>query len=132
MNAAVAPPPPPGNAVARALTFIRFSHTVFALPFALGSMLVAARGLPSARVFGLILAAMVCARTAAMVFNRLADWEMDKRNPRTANRHRLLSRPAAAGLLVVSMAGFVAASAWINPLCFALTPVALGIVFLLP
>lgn len=121
--------PPPGNAVARALTFIRFSHTVFALPFALGSMLVAAHGLPSARTFGLILAAMVCARTAAMVFNRLADWEMDQRNPRTAGRHRLLSRPAAVALLVLSTAGFVAATAWINPRCFALSPVALAIVF---
>ena len=134
MNTVSPPPPsavapPPGNAVARALTFIRFSHTVFALPFALGSMLVAARGLPSARLFALILAAMVCARTAAMVFNRLADWEMDQRNPRTASRHRLLSRPAATVLLGVSVAGFVAATAWINPLCFALSPVALAIVF---
>lgn len=119
----------PSNALVRALTFVRFSHTVFALPFALGSMLVAARGLPSPRVFALILAAMVCARTAAMVFNRLADWDMDKQNPRTAGRHRLLSRRAAAALLALSAAGFVAASAAINPLCFALSPVALAIVF---
>ena len=64
-----------------------------------------------------------------MVFNRLADWEMDQRNPRTAGRHRLLSRPAAAVLLAVSTAGFVATTAGINPLCFALSPVALAIVF---
>ena len=123
------PAAPALGTVGRALTFIRFSHTVFALPFALGSMLVAARGLPSARTFGLILLCMVSARTAAMVFNRLADWEIDKRNPRTAGRHRLLSRSAAAGLLVVSAVLFVATTAFINPLCLALSPVALLIVF---
>ena len=111
------------------LTFVRFSHTLFALPFALGSMLVAAHGLPGLSVFGLILLCMVFARTAAMVFNRLADWEVDKRNPRTAGRHRLVSWPVAAALLVVSSVGFVATTAFINPLCFALSPVALGIVF---
>src|SRR5476651_2893750 len=93
--------------IQRALTFIRFSHTVFALPFALGSMLVAAGGLPGWGLFGLILLAMVFARTAAMVFNRLADWELDKLNPRTASRHRLMSRTAASALLVASAAGFV-------------------------
>ena len=115
--------------IGRALTFIRFSHTIFAMPFALGAMLVAARGLPSLRVFGLIVLAMVFARTAAMVFNRLADWKIDQRNPRTKNRHKLVSRPVAIGLLLVSSAAFIAATRWINPLCFALSPVALGIVF---
>ena len=115
--------------VQRALTFIRFSHTVFALPFALGSMLAAAGGLPGWRIFGLILLAMVFARTAAMVFNRLADWEIDKLNPRTASRHQLVSRPIAIALLVLSAAGFVAVTWFINPLCFFLSPVALAIVF---
>lgn len=114
--------------VGRTLTFIRFSHTLFALPFALGSMLVAARGLPTARTFALILLCMVSARTAAMIFNRLADWEIDQRNPRTANRHRLVARPVAAGLLVASAGVFVVAARFINPLCFALSPVALLIV----
>src|SRR6516162_4740493 len=100
--------------IQRALTFIRFSHTVFALPFALGSMLVAARGLPGWRIFGLILLAMVLARTAAMVFNRLADWEIDQRNPRTAMRHLLVSRPAAIGMLIVSAAAFVTVTWFIN------------------
>lgn len=118
----------PFAAVSRALTFIRFSHTVFALPFALGSMLVAARGHPTLRTVALILLCMVFARTAAMVFNRLADWEIDQRNPRTAGRHRLVSRPAAIGLLAGSAAAFVATTALINPLCFALSPVALAIV----
>lgn len=112
-----------------ALTFIRFSHTVFALPFALGSMLVAARGLPSLRTVLLILAAMVTARTAAMAFNRVADWEMDQRNPRTAGRHQLMSRSGAIALVVLSAAAFVFISWLINPLCFALSPVAVLIIF---
>jgi 4-hydroxybenzoate polyprenyltransferase len=113
----------------RLLRFVRFSHTVFALPFALGSMLVAADGSPSARVCGLIVLAMVCARTAAMAFNRLADWRIDQRNPRTAGRHALVSRAAGIALLLLSAAAFVIATRWINPLCFALSPVALAIVF---
>jgi 4-hydroxybenzoate polyprenyltransferase len=115
--------------IPRLLQFVRFSHTVFALPFALGSMLVAAGGLPSARLIGLILLCMVFARTAAMIFNRLADWEIDKRNPRTVGRHRLFPRGAAAAVMVVCSAAFVATSWFINPLCFWLSPVALVIVF---
>jgi 4-hydroxybenzoate polyprenyltransferase len=115
--------------IARLLRFVRFSHTIFALPFALGSMLVAAHGLPDWRTLLLILLAMVCARTAAMTFNRLADWEIDQRNPRTVDRHRLVSRPAAITLLVVSTSAFVATTWFINQLCFWLSPVALAIVF---
>ncbi|TSA34402.1 MAG: 4-hydroxybenzoate octaprenyltransferase [Verrucomicrobiaceae bacterium] len=111
------------------LRFIRFSHTVFALPFALGAMFVAAGGLPTLRVVLGVLAAMVFARTAAMTFNRLADWEIDRRNPRTAGRHRLASRPVAIAACVFSSAGFVLSAWWLNPLCLALSPVALGIVF---
>jgi 4-hydroxybenzoate polyprenyltransferase len=115
--------------IARFLRLIRFSHTVFALPFAVGSMLVAARGLPALRLCGLILLCMVCARTAAMLFNRLADWQLDQRNPRTEGRHRLVPRPVAGAALVASSAAFVAAAWFINPLCFWLSPVALIIVF---
>jgi 4-hydroxybenzoate polyprenyltransferase len=115
--------------IARFLSFIRFSHTIFALPFALGSMFVAADGLPSFRVFALIVLAMVFARTAAMTFNRLADWEIDKRNPRTAGRHKLVSKRVAIGACVASALIFVATAWFINPLCFALSPVALLIVF---
>lgn len=111
------------------LTFIRFSHTIFALPFALGAMIVAANGLPSARIFLLIILAMVFARTAAMTFNRLADWEIDKRNPRTAGRQKLVSRPVAVVACVVSSVLFLATTWWINPLCFQLSPVALAIIF---
>ena len=113
----------------RLLRFVRFSHTIFALPFALGSMLVAANGLPTLRIFGLILLAMIFARTAAMAFNRLADWRIDQRNPRTAGRHTLVSRGAAVALLVASAAAFVATTRFINPLCMWLAPVALALVF---
>lgn len=115
--------------IARLLRFVRFSHTIFALPFALGSMLVAAHGWPSWQIFGLIVIAMVFARTAAMTFNRLADWHIDQRNPRTVERHRLVSHSAAIALLFITSAAFVFTTKWINPLCFALSPVALLIVF---
>ena len=122
-------PEPTGSALARGLRFIRFSHTIFALPFAGGAMLVAADGFPSLRIALLILAAMVTARTAAMTFNRLADWELDQRNPRTEGRHRLISRQAAFSLLLISTGGFVCAAGMINRLCLILSPVALVIIF---
>ncbi|HEX4086824.1 MAG TPA: UbiA-like polyprenyltransferase [Chthoniobacteraceae bacterium] len=124
-----AAPAPPRSGLARMLTFIRFSHTIFALPFALGAAFVAARGWPPLRLLGLVIVEMVLARTAAMIFNRLADWEIDKRNPRTTGRHKLVSRGAAITLLVFSSIAFVAAAAWINRLCFMLSPVALVILF---
>src|SRR5215469_5487488 len=71
-------------------SFVRFSHTIFALPFALAAMVVAARnnrGWPGWKTCGLILAAMVCARTCAMAFNRIVDRKFDALNPRTAKRH---------------------------------------------
>lgn len=129
LSSAPTPAPPAMGGLARVLTFIRFSHTVFALPFALGSMFIAAKGIPEWRVFGLILLCMVSARTSAMAFNRLVDWKIDKRNPRTAGRHQLLPFPAAVALCAISGAVFVAATAFINTLCFALSPVALFIIY---
>ena len=117
------------TAFSRFLTFIRFSHTVFALPFALGSMVVAADGFPSWPIFGLILLCMVFARTAAMTFNRVSDWEIDKRNPRTAGRHQLLGRGAAIATCAISSLLFIATTAFINRLCLLLAPVALAIIF---
>jgi 4-hydroxybenzoate polyprenyltransferase len=114
--------------------FVRFSHTVFALPFALAAMLVAARdqrGWPGWKIFGLILAAMVCARTSAMAFNRIVDRKFDALNPRTANRHLpsgQISLVSAIILCAGSAAGLLAASWFLNPLCFYLSPVALGLV----
>jgi len=115
-------------------SFVRFSHTIFALPFALAAMCVAARdnrGWPGWRVFGLILAAMVCARTCAMAFNRIVDRKFDAKNPRTANRHLpagTISLPSAVLLCVLSAAGLFAASYFLNPLCFWLSPVALVVI----
>ena len=117
------------GAVRRFLRLIRFSHTIFALPFALGALVVAANGIPSMRILLLVLICMVCARTAAMLFNRLVDWSLDQRNPRTASRHLLISKPAAVTLLVISSAGFMAGAAAINQLTFALSPVALIAIF---
>jgi 4-hydroxybenzoate polyprenyltransferase len=115
-------------------SFVRFSHTVFALPFALAAMLVAARdyrGWPGWKTFGLILAAMVCARTCAMAFNRIVDRKFDALNPRTANRHLpsgQISLASALVLCVLSAAGLIAASYFLNPLCFYLSPLALVLV----
>jgi 4-hydroxybenzoate polyprenyltransferase len=119
----------PPNAVTRFLRLIRFSHTIFALPFALGALLVAADGHPSLRTLVLVLVCMVLARTAAMLFNRLSDWSIDQRNPRTAARHLLLSKPIAWGLLVICSLGFLLASAAINRMTAILGPVSLGIIF---
>ena len=115
-------------------SFVRFSHTVFALPFALAAMVVAARenrGWPGWRTFGLILVAMVCARTCAMAFNRIVDRKFDALNPRTANRHLpagQVSLASAVLLCLLAAAGLVAASYWLNPLCFYLSPVALVVI----
>lgn len=114
--------------------FVKFAHTVFALPFAVASMAVAARenrGWPGWRLFGLILMAMVCARTCAMAFNRIVDRKFDALNPRTRMRHipaGQISLASAWTLWGVSAAGFVLASYWINKPCFYLSPVALFVV----
>ncbi len=117
------------NGLVRFLRLIRFSHTIFALPFALGALLVATHGRPSTRLLVLVLVCMVCARTAAMLFNRVVDWSLDQRNPRTATRHQLLSRPASVLLVVLSALAFVAASGAINRATLILAPLALGIIF---
>src|SRR3954465_4105274 len=114
--------------------FVKFSHTVFALPFALAAMVVAAReqkGWPGWRTFGLIVAAMICARTCAMSFNRIVDRKFDASNPRTALRHLpagRISLASAWALCILAAAGLFAASYYLNPLCFYLTPVALTVV----
>ncbi|MDE3066668.1 MAG: putative 4-hydroxybenzoate polyprenyltransferase [Verrucomicrobiota bacterium] len=116
------------------LSFVRFSHTVFALPFALAAMMVAARdhhGWPGWRKFLLILAAMVCARTCAMAFNRIVDRKFDGLNPRTAGRHLpsgTISLPGAIWLCAASGAGLVVAAYFLNPLCFYLSPAALVVI----
>ena len=115
--------------IVRFLRLIRFSHTIFALPFAIGALLVAAHGRPSFRILCLVVICMVFARTAAMLFNRLVDWSLDQRNPRTASRHTLLGRPVLIGLLAVSACGFLFTAACINFLTALLAPFALGLIF---
>jgi 4-hydroxybenzoate polyprenyltransferase len=114
--------------------FIKFSHTIFALPFALAAMVVAARdqrGWPGWKTFGLILLAMICARSCAMAFNRIVDRKFDAANPRTAMRHLptgKISLISAWTLCLLSAAGLIAASWFLNPVCFYLSPVALLVV----
>ncbi len=115
--------------------FVRFEHTVFALPFALAAMAVAARethGWPGWRTFLLILAAMVCARTAAMGFNRIVDRKSDALNPRTAGRHLPTGQIGLMGAGVVVLmgaVGLVVVSYFINRVCFVLSTVALAVIF---
>ena len=124
-------------------SFVRISHSVFALPFALAGALMAAQRetgsdpLAWLRAHGVgplvwILVAMVAARSAAMGFNRLADARMDALNPRTANRELprgAMSTREAVIFIAVSSAAFVYAAWRLNPICFALSPIALAIVF---
>ena len=120
------------------LEFVRFEHTVFALPFALAAMAVAARathGWPGWRTFLLILAAMVCARTAAMGFNRIVDRKLDALNPRTAGRHLPTGQMSVIGawwMVIGAAVGLVAVSYFINTVCFQLSPVALAIILFYP
>ncbi len=124
---------PPLDNIRVFLSEIKFSHSVFALPFALASMLVAANGLPSFWTLFWILVACVAARTAAMAFNRLADRRFDAANPRTARR-ALVSGRLSHRFLALAMAGcalgFFFAAAMLNRLCLVLAPPTLAILLL--
>lgn len=115
------------------LSLVRFSHSVFALPFALAGALLASRDHPlTASTVLWILVAMVAARSAAMGFNRLVDATFDAQNPRTASREiprGAVGRLEAASLVGVSSLVFMVASWRLSPLCLMLSPVALGIAF---
>jgi len=128
--------------------FVKFSHTLFAMPFALASMMVASRehyfymekakaalpvdavkyGFPGVGLFVLIVVCLVCARTCAMAFNRIVDRQFDAKNPRTADRHLPtgeISLFSAWSLCALSGTGFLVAAGFINNACFVLGPVAL-------
>jgi 4-hydroxybenzoate polyprenyltransferase len=114
-------------------SFVRVSHSVFALPFALTGALLASRHAPLTwdRV-GWIVVAMVGARSAAMGFNRLVDARYDRLNPRTAGRELpsgRMSQREAVGFVAAASVVFVLAAYKLGPLCLALSPVALAIVF---
>jgi 4-hydroxybenzoate polyprenyltransferase len=119
------------------LEMIKFEHSVFALPFALTGALLAFRDSRSsggeiARKLFWIVVAMVCARSAAMAFNRLVDFDIDARNPRTSMRHLptgMLSRGFAWGFVAAAAVVFFLAAGELNRLCLRLAPVALGTVF---
>ena len=127
----------PLNRLRTYLSFVRFSHSVFALPFALTGALLAFQTTPPGsrevawRVVWIVVA-MVAARSAAMGFNRLADAAHDARNPRTAMRELprgAMTRREAVVFIAIASIVFVGASWALGPACFFLSPVALGIVF---
>ncbi len=110
------------------LEMIKFSHTVFALPFALTGALLAANGLPSGRQVLWICLAMAGARTAAMGLNRLVDAEIDAKNPRTANRAipaGLIGKGATLVFIAAATLLLLFAAMMLNPLCLRLSPVAI-------
>jgi 4-hydroxybenzoate polyprenyltransferase len=114
------------------LEMIKIEHTVFALPFAFLGALLAARGVPALNQIGWIMVAMVGARSAAMAFNRLVDSPFDARNPRTVNRalpRRLVTRNFVICFTVAASLVFLMAAFMLNPLAFALSPIALAIIF---
>jgi len=114
------------------LRMIKWEHTIFALPFALIGLLVASQGRPGFATLGWILLAMVGARSTAMAFNRLVDHRIDAANPRTAMRELpsgALQRGPVIGFVLASAALLVLAAWQLNPLCLALSPVALAVVW---
>lgn len=112
------------------LETIKFSHSVFALPFALAALWTAAGGFPGGKTLGLVLLCMVAARSAAMAFNRLADREFDARNPRTKNRPTVtgeVSPRFLVGFILCGVALFLCGAYLLNLTCFLLAPFALAV-----
>ena len=130
------PAPQPANPAAKKtlkdyLELVKFEHTLFALPFAYGGMLLAERSWPGWGVFIWVTLAMVGARTASMALNRVIDAEIDARNPRTQGREIPTGKLSRTNGLVLALAGFalLIVAGWaLNPLTLALLPVA--VVFL--
>ncbi|ANS76824.1 4-hydroxybenzoate octaprenyltransferase [Paenibacillus yonginensis] len=110
---------------------VMFSHTLFSLPFAVISMVWAAHGIPSGRTMLWGLIALVAARNGANAFNRVADQTFDAMNPRTAGRHMPRKQLRSKEVLIfvaVNYAIFIGASAMLNTLCLALSPVAIFLI----
>lgn len=122
------------NRLKRYSRLVKFEHTIFAMPFALIGFFMATMVTDLIhfwRLLGIIILSMVFARNAAMSFNRYLDRQLDAANPRTARREipaGLVSAPKALTFVIVNALLFVAATYLINPLCFALSPVALFVV----
>ncbi len=116
--------------LARYFSMVKFSHSVFALPFALMGAWLAARGVPDASTLCAVVIAAVAARTAAMGFNRVVDRHIDAANPRTQDREIPAGAISATGawtLVGVASGVFVAVAFWLNSLCGMLSPLVLAI-----
>jgi 4-hydroxybenzoate polyprenyltransferase len=108
---------------------VKFEHTIFAIPFALVGLLLASPGWPPWQTLGWVLLAMVGARTGAMAVNRLADSAIDARNPRTAGRplpSGRMGRPTVMAVIAASFGLLGLAAGMLNPLCLALSPLAMA------
>lgn len=116
------------------LSLIKFSHTIFALPFALLGFFLATQALGtgfSMKLLLLVLLCMVFARSAAMAFNRFLDKDIDEKNPRTATREipaGIITAKSALFFVIINAGLFVLTTWFINPLCFYLSPVALVVI----
>ncbi|MBI5184721.1 MAG: UbiA family prenyltransferase [Nitrospinae bacterium] len=120
------------NKLQAILRDIKIQHTVFALPFAMMSAFLAARGLPPLNKLGWILVAMFGARSAAMAFNRVVDANIDAKNQRTRDRalpSGFVGKGEYLVFLAAAIGAFVFACAMLNPLCLMLSPMALAVVF---
>ncbi len=114
------------------LEMIKFEHSIFALPFALTGAMLAVRGWPGLRELGWIILAMLGARSAGMTFNRIADYHLDARNPRTANRalpQKQISVGFAGIFTALASAVLLLAASRLHPLAFKLAPLVLVILF---
>lgn len=116
------------------LSLIKFTHTIFAMPFALTAFFIAVsqqnEGMDWLKL-ALVVLCMIFARSAAMAFNRYLDRDIDAENPRTKVREipaGIISPKAALGFVIINCLMFVATTWFINRLCFFLSPVALAVV----
>jgi 4-hydroxybenzoate polyprenyltransferase len=117
--------------IKQTLEMIQFSHSIFALPFALATLFFATNGKPQIKELGLIIICMVLARNVAMAFNRLVDAKLDAKNPRTSNRHlpqKILTKNFVIAFIIINILLFILASSLFNELTFYLSPLALIII----
>lgn len=115
------------------LSMIKFSHSIFALPFAFTAALIAAAGMPSLKQIFWIVVAMVGARSGAMGLNRVIDRQIDRANPRTANREiprGVIGAGETVVFVIISFLLLILAAYMLNPLCLLLSPVAIFVLFI--
>lgn len=115
------------------LKMIKFSHSIFALPFAFTGAILAASGIPTLKQIFWIVVAMVSARSGAMGLNRIIDINIDAANPRTANRELpsgKIKTSSAVLFAVISFIVLIFAAYMLNPLCLKLSPIAVAVLFI--